>query len=246
MRRILIASAIFAGISASATAAVPGANIKVAGDVKPPTCKVNGGAQADLVYNLGGVSPALIPEDNAGYNGLPSVSNALNVVCDAATYLTFKATDTYSNAFVQAPGSADQLKNYVFSLVDASATGKAVGGVTYQFNNITADSRPVYISRANDGDYPDDGSSWFPEWRIMKGATSGWTKTQQRNVARDNLDLIQAKIFTINIYVYNFGIINGYADTYLLPKSVLKKQGIDLTKPVNFTGNVLMTFNFGI
>lgn len=246
MRRILIAAAIFAGISASASAAVPGANIKVGGAFTPPTCKVNGGAQADLVYNLGGVSPTLIPEDNAGYNGFPPVSNRLTVVCDAATYLTFKATDTYSNEFVQPPGMSAKIKNYVFGLVDASDNEKTVGGVTYEWSNITADGQPMYISRANDSSYPDDGSSWYPEIRMMKGATSGWTKTQQRNVAKDDLDLIPAKIFSTNIYVNRNGIAHGYADTYLLPKSELKKQGVDLTKPVNFSGNVLMTFNFGI
>lgn len=243
MRRILIASAIFAGISASATAAVPGANIKVAGDVKPPTCKVNGGAQADLVYNLGGVSPALIPEDNAGYNGLPSVSNALNVVCDAATYLTFKATDTYSNPFVQGPGMNINFRAHAFNLVDASAPEKTVGGVSFMWTDVKVDGRNAYISRANDGQNDNGAWSW-PVW-IIKAATSGWTKTQQSYVAPAELDLIAGKEFSANITTFNINAY-GYALQYLLPKSELKKQGVDLTKPVNFTGNVLMTFNFGI
>lgn len=240
MRNILLSMAALT-VSASATAA-PVANLKINGDITPPTCTVNGGEQADLVYDLGAVSPALIPEANAGYR-LPKVSNTLTVVCDAATYLTFKATDTSSNSFVQAPGMNSNLRASAFNLVDASEPDKTVGGVSYQWSNVTVDGQAAYLSRANDGD--NDNGTWSSAVRIVKGATTGWTKTQQQYVDPAALDLIAAKEFSANIYTHNAGV-NGYANTYLLPKAQLTEQGVDLTRPVNYIGNTLLTFNFGI
>lgn len=241
MRNTLIS---MAALTVPATSmAAPVANLKINGDITPPTCTVNGSEQADLVYDLGAVSPALIPEANAGYNDLPSISNTLTVVCDAATYLTFKATDTYPNEFILAPGMNSNYRAHAFNLVDAAAPGKTVGGVSYRWKNVTADGQVVYLSRANDGDH--DNGTWSTKDWIVKGATTGWTKSQQRYVDPAALDLIAAKEFSASIS-NSHNINYGYSTTYLLPKAQLAEQGVDLTRPVNYTGNTLLTFNFGI
>nr|MBO8919322.1 type 1 fimbrial protein [Proteus mirabilis] len=65
-------------------AKTPVANLKINGDIKPPTCTINGG-NVDLVYNLGNISPSVIPNDMT-YNQLPSISNTLTVTCDSSTF----------------------------------------------------------------------------------------------------------------------------------------------------------------
>ncbi|WP_162304274.1 type 1 fimbrial protein [Serratia sp. 3ACOL1] len=228
-------------VSATATAA-PVANLKINGDIKPPTCTVNGGDQADLIYNLGAVSPSVIPQ-STGYNGLLKNSNTLTVSCDAATYLTFKATDVYPNPFIQAPGMNINYRAHAFNMVDVNAPDKTVGGISYYWKTVTADGQTAFISRANDG--TGDNGTWSrPNW-LVKDATSGWTKTQQTYVNPTDLDLLSAKEFSatlINDNTLNF----GWALTYLLSKDELTKQGIDISNGVDYTSNVTLTFNFGV
>ncbi|CAM4039341.1 type 1 fimbrial protein [Rahnella bruchi] len=235
---ILVASVL---ASASVTAA-PVANLKINGDIKPPTCTVNGGDQADLVYNLGAVSPSVIPQSK-GYNGLPALSNKLTVTCDAATYLTFKATDTYQNPLIQAPWMAPNLKTINFNLVDANSPEKTVGGVSYVWTKPTADGKTVSISRANDG-VEDDGV-WAGATIMVKDATNGWTTNQQKYVAPAELELVSAKVFSANI-VNSAVTHSGLQDTYLLSKDELVKQGVDLSEGLDYTGNTMLTFNFGV
>ncbi len=227
---------------AGSVAAAPVANLKINGDIKPPTCTVNGGDQADLIYNLGAVSPSVIPQ-SAGYNGLPSVANTLTVDCDAATYLTFKATDNYQNPFVQAPEMNNNFKVHAFSLVDVNAPAKTVGGITYKWRNVSADGVTAYLSRANDGPN-DDGKSVAAE-QMVKNATNGWTMTQQKFVSPSALDLISGKEFSAELY-NEISISYGWSHTYLLSKDELTKQGVDFSEGVDYTGNVLLTFNFGV
>jgi type 1 fimbria pilin len=238
MNKQSIGMAIAVLVSASVTAA-PVANLKISGDIKPPTCMVNGNEQADLIYNLGAVSPSVIPQ-SAGYNGLPRVSNTLTVSCDAATYLTFKATDTYPNDFILGPGMNEKYKSISFNLVDANSPDKTVGGVQYRWESVQADGDEVYISRANDG-----GDSWPMDTKLVKGVTNGWTKTQQKYVDPAELELVSARNFSATF----FNAVNttdGWKNTYLLPKDELAKQGVDLSNGIDYISNVILTFNFGV
>ncbi|CAI0831704.1 TPA: fimbrial protein [Serratia fonticola] len=231
-----------ASVLACATAtAVPVANLKINGDIKPPTCTVNGGEQADLIYNLGAVSPSLIHQSK-GYNALPGAKNNLTVDCDAATYLTFKATDNYLNPFIQVASMNSSKKSSTFNLVDASSADKTVGGVSYRWESVEADGATVYISRANDGT---DDVAYTDGRQLVRGATNGWTKTQQKYVEPSELNLVSAKTFSTDIYTFN-GIIENWSGTYILPKDELDKQGVDISNGVDYTSNVTLTFNFGI
>lgn len=228
--------------AAGSAVAAPVANLKINGDIKPPTCTVNGGDQADLIYNLGAVSPSVIPQ-STGYNGLPAIANTLTVSCDATTYLTFKATDSYQNPFIQAPGMNINFKAHAFNLVDASAPTKTVGGITYTWSKVTADGQTAYISRANDGS--DDNGTWAANYRLVKDATNGWTKTLQQYVSPTDLDLLSAKEFSATLKNDNT-MAYGWSQTYLLSKDELTKQGVDISNGVDYTSNVTLTFNFGV
>lgn len=235
---ILVASV----LASTCVTAAPVANLKINGDIKPPTCTVNGGDQADLIYNLGAVSPSVIPQ-SAGYNGLPSISNTLTVDCDAATYLTFKATDTYQNPFIQPPGMNSNFRAHSFNLVDVNAPDKTIGGISYTWSDVQADGNAAYLSRANDG--TNDNGTWAGEHWMIKDATNGWTKTQQKFVDSSQLDLISAKEFSASLI--NKTTINyGWSTTYILSKDELEKQGVDISDGIDYTGNVMLTFNFGV
>lgn len=62
-------------LSTSALSA-PVGNLKVLGDIKPPTCTVNGSSETELFYNFDNISPSIIPQDSV-YNGLPELQNSL-------------------------------------------------------------------------------------------------------------------------------------------------------------------------
>ncbi|WP_447875461.1 fimbrial protein [Serratia fonticola] len=243
MNKRILGLVVAASVLACATAtAAPVANLKINGDIKPPTCTVNGGEQADLIYNLGAVSPSLIPQ-STGYNSLPKVYNKLTVDCDAPTYLTFKSTDNYQNAFIEAPGMLGSYKSIIFNLVDANSPDKTVGGISYSWENVTADGKNAYLSRANDGLI--DNNSFASSTQMIKGATVGWTSVQQKYVSPDELQLVSAKNFTAQF----FNPVNSYSGwglTYLLSKDELIKQGVDISEGVDYTGNVILTFNFGV
>ncbi|WP_421649299.1 hypothetical protein [Moellerella wisconsensis] len=72
--------------------------IKVTGDIKPPTCTVNGSTQNNLVFDLGKISPSLIPQSTIYKYDIKTAQGTITVACDANTYLTFKAIDTYGDA----------------------------------------------------------------------------------------------------------------------------------------------------
>ncbi|NXZ88103.1 type 1 fimbrial protein [Serratia fonticola] len=221
----------------------PVANLKINGEVIPPTCTINSVEQADLVFEFGTVAPKEIPASGKGYNFLPSLKNDLTVLCDAKTYLTFKPVDMYTNEFIMPPNMPVTYDSHVFKMVDAAAPEKTIGGITYMWLDVYADGVPAFLSRANDG--TNDSGQWARANWFVKNATIGWTKKQQIAVPRSELDLISAKEFKASIYNYT-GVGYGYSGTYILPVSELTKQGIDISEGVNYTSNVALVFNFGI
>ena len=229
-------------VTLSSTAlSAPIANLKVTGDIKPPTCTVNGGDN-DLLYNFGNISPSVIPQDTT-YNNLPSLSNNLTVTCDAETFLTFKATDNYPNAFIQTPGMNINYRAHTFNLVDSSDTSKTIGGIAYEWKNVKVDGNQAYISRANDGD--NDNGTWSSNIRLIKNATNGWTSEQQKYVNPSELELISGKNFEAALY-NSVGVSYGVARTYIHSKSMLTDDGIDIANGVDYVGQTILTFNFGI
>ena len=243
MKKVLLSLAMLSIISTPVLAKTPVANLKINGDIKPPTCTINGG-DADLVYNLGNISPSVIPNDMT-YNQLPSISNTLTVTCDTSTFLTFRATDGYPNSFIQTPDMNINFRAHAFNLVDSADTSKTVGGITYRWKDVTVDGKDAYLSRANDGDSGYDNGKWSNESQIVKGATIGWTAEQQQYVSPDKLNLLSGKAFKATFYNEN-KIVYNVALTYLHSKKMLTEDGTDLTMGLDYTGQVILTFNFEV
>lgn len=76
-------------LSAAALSA-PIANLKVTGSITPPTCLINGATEDTFTYDFD-ISPGIFPA--SGNLVLDPQSQNIEVVCDAATYLTFTAVD---------------------------------------------------------------------------------------------------------------------------------------------------------
>ncbi|WP_439889893.1 DUF1120 domain-containing protein [Ralstonia sp. 25C] len=86
----LVALAALTLAAATAHAAAPTAELKVAGTLKAPTCTV---AVADGgVYDFGSISPTRI-QPGTTHTKLDSLKKVWTVTCDADTYLAHSATD---------------------------------------------------------------------------------------------------------------------------------------------------------
>lgn len=223
-------------VSSVGWAASPVANIKITGNIKPPTCIVNGGNN-ELLYALGNYSPGLIPA--TVIYPLPSLSNLLVVSCDAETYLTFRAIDAHADVETIIPDTESILiRIATFNLVNAENTAQQIGGISFLWSNVTVDSNPAYISRANDND---EHSDWNVPNTLTKNITNGWTSITQKDVPLDELALLPGKTFSATFY--NRSDNNR---SYLLPRDTLNKNNVDLSDHIDFIGQAILTFNFGI
>ncbi|MCW2257592.1 type 1 fimbria pilin [Providencia alcalifaciens] len=242
MKKIFVLPSLVACLSTSALAAGPVANIQVTGDIKPPTCTVNGGDN-DLVYSFGNISPSVIPQ-NTTYNSLPSLSNNLTVTCDADTFLTFKATDNYPNGYTPTPGMNVNYESALFNLVSAEDTTKTIGGIIFIYSNILVDGKTQFLSKADDAPY------WNGTWGgsfITIGATTGFTSIQQANVALSDLSLISGKEFSFDISnrVGEY-MSTGVGYTIIHSKTMLANNEVDITNGLDYLGQAILTFSFGV
>ncbi|EMI5493088.1 fimbrial protein [Providencia stuartii] len=234
MKKIALGLSLLGALVSNAALSTPTANIKVIGDIKPPTCNVNGGDN-DLVFDLGKISPSLIPK--TGLYALPEISKPLNVSCDAATYLTFTMSDTYPiTDFINQLSS--QRKDITYGLVDA-ATGKEVGGISFTIKDITVDGQPSFMSATQ-------GSSWTvaSASNLSKNRVAGWTKTAQNSsvTSPSNLNLISGKQFGATIHTF----AGEWSYSFIKGTDSLDAEGIDISNGLDFVGQAIMTFNFGV
>ena len=83
MKKVLLSLTMLAIISTPVLAKSPVANLKINGDIKPPTCTINGVTQSDVIFDLGKISPSLIPKSsNYIY---PHNTTSTNVTIECAT-----------------------------------------------------------------------------------------------------------------------------------------------------------------
>ncbi|MCW2256075.1 type 1 fimbria pilin [Providencia alcalifaciens] len=220
----------------------PVGNLKVLGDIKPPTCTVNGSSETELFYNFDNISPSIIPQDSV-YNGLPELQNSLVIECDAITYLSFKAQDFYNTNIYPAIDWSNNRINATFALMDATNTNNTIGGIEYEIENPEVDGEAVNFSRGNDGI---GKAEWGGATRILKGSTMGWTKTENDDVSPQDFDFVPGKIFSATIKNSSSLYKGKTNNTYILPKSKLQEQGVNLSEGIDFVGNTILTFNFGL
>ena len=231
MKKLLLSLTMLAIISTPVLAKSPVANLKINGDIKPPTCTINGATQSDMIFDYGVISPTLIPQSkNYEYpNGI--VQNTVTIECDAKTYLTFTASDTYADTELSVNNTSGW-----FHLVDKANPENTVGAADFIWSDATVDGKPAFISRAND--VAITGKSYNNV--LYKGPTNGWTSEQQSGVDKNALALIPGEVFQSN---FRHGNSNG---TFILSKDELSKKGIDLSNGLDFIGEAVLTFNFGV
>lgn len=223
----------FASLSTAALSA-PTANIQVTGDIKPPTCTVNGATQSDVIFDLGKISPSLIPQSQNYKYPTDATANSITVECDANTYLTFNAIDVYGD--IPLDVGTTSKKDGIFHLVDNDNTTTSVGGILFIWSRSTVDGNPAYISRANDVPLSFTGDSTV----LAKRVTNGWTATQQTSVDKNELDLIAGKVFSTTL---RQGVSSS---AFILSRDALSEKEIDITNGLDFMGEVVLTFNFGV
>ena len=231
MKKVLLSLTMLAIISTPVLAKSPVANLKINGDIKPPTCTVNGATQRDVIFDYGVISPTLIPQSTVYSYSDIGVQNTVTIECDAKTYLTFTASDTYADTELSVNNTSGW-----FHLVDKANPETAVGAAFFAWDNVTVDSKPAYISRANDVSIT--GTSYNNA--LYKGPTNGWTSEKQTSVDKNALALISGEIFQAS---FRQGMTMS---TFILSRDELSKKGIDLSNGLDFMGEAVLTFNFGV
>ncbi len=231
MKKVLLSLAMLAIISTPVLAKSPVANLKINGDIKPPTCTINGATQSDVIFDYGVISPTLIPQSTVYSYSDIGVQNTVTIECDAKTYLTFTASDTYADTELSVNNTSGW-----FHLVDKANPETAVGAAFFAWDNVTVDSKPAYISRAND--VAITGNKFNNV--LYKGPTNGWTSEQQSDINKNSLSLISGEIFQAS---FRQGLTMS---TFILSRDELSKKGIDLSNGLDFMGEAVLTFNFGV
>ena len=231
MKKLLLSLTMLAIISTPVLAKSPVANLKINGDIKPPTCTINGATQSDVIFDYGVISPTLIPQSTVYSYSDIGVQNTVTIECDAKTYLTFTASDTYADTELSVNNTSGW-----FHLVDKANPETAVGAAFFAWDNVTVDSKPAYISRANDVSIT--GTSYNNA--LYKGPTNGWTSEKQTSVDKNALALISGEIFQAS---FRQGMTMS---TFILSRDELSKKGIDLSNGLDFIGEAVLTFNFGV
>ncbi len=150
MKKTLLSLVMLTVISTPVLAKTPIANLKINGDIKPPTCTINGATQSDVIFDLGKISPSLIPKSSNYIYPHNTTSTNVTIECDANTYLTFKATDTYVNSQLDLDQTSKTKASGIFHLVNKDQVDTSVGGILFVWYNVTVDGKPAFISRAND------------------------------------------------------------------------------------------------
>ncbi len=231
MKKLLLSLTMLAIISTPVLAKSPVANLKINGDIKPPTCTINRATQSDVIFDYGVISPTLIPQSTVYSYSDIGVQNTVTIECDAKTYLTFTASDTYADTELSVNNTSGW-----FHLVDKANPETAVGAAFFAWDNVTVDSKPAYISRANDVSIT--GTSYNNA--LYKGPTNGWTSEKQTSVDKNALALISGEIFQAS---FRQGMTMS---TFILSRDELSKKGIDLSNGLDFMGEAVLTFNFGV
>lgn len=220
----LLAIALLA-IAGSAFAA-PVANLKIDGLVTPPTCTVNGAEQGELVTDFGAVSPSWLNRTGTGTTGakaLPAQVLPLTVTCDASTYLTFILTDTYQSA-------NKEISALPFSsaLVANNNKSISVGYNSYTMFNMAVDGKKAYFGRVY---------SAYGNTTILPGTVTGWTsESQVGGASTSTLKLVAGKVFTTDLTV----------SATLWSRERIAASGINLSEQVDYIGESVMAFSFGV
>ncbi len=228
MKKLLFSLATLIVMSTPALATPPGANLKINGDITPPTCTVNAGDN-DIIIDYGVISPSFIPAEENYALGAKSAN--IKISCDASNYLTLKVSDTYKTS------STDSAKISVFGLVNAKNTEQEIGGYIIDVIDIKVDNKRAYLGRVADKIWTGSSAT------IFKDTLTALTSEPQAQVDKNNLKLIAGKVFNAKIQI---GAYNESRYAYILSRKKLSQKNIDLTDGIDYIGEAVFTFNFGV
>lgn len=207
---VLISPAVFANTTA---------NIKVSGKVAMPTCLINGNEQSDVIFELAKTSPRYL--NQGSYTVLQSpVKKNVTVTCDAETYLTYRATDTYQST----PWPTSSADNYFF-MVHSDNADKSVGAVMFSVSNVTIDSKTAFV--ASDG---------------VTANNSVMTKKILNGFGTKSSTIFANKLTAGKVFSADFETSGVYINSI----NQLTAAGIDLTSNVDYQAEAVLAFNFGI
>lgn len=218
---------LFTAISTSALAVTPSAQLQINGDIKPPTCSINGGNQ-EIIFDYGNISPSIIPE-STNY-ALGSQYADIKISCDVDTFLTFTISDLF------AANKASTWKEGMFGLVNANDNQQEVGGYLIRISSVEIDGKKSFVGRVG-------GPDWKPHV-IVKDAITGWTSESQTVTNKNNLKLASGKIFSATLETGGAESNPDYG--YILSKQELNKENIDISEGLDYIGQATITFNFGV
>lgn len=218
---------LFTAISTSALAVTPSAQLQINGDIKPPTCSINGGNQ-EIIFDYGNISPSIIPE-STNYT-LGSQYADIKISCDVDTFLTFTISDLF------AANKASTWKEGMFGLVNANDNQQEVGGYLIRISSVEIDGKKSFVGRVG-------GPDWKP-YVIVKDAITGWTSESQAVTNKNNLKLASGKIFSATLETGGEESNPDYG--YILSKQELAKENIDISEGLDYIGQATITFSFGV
>ncbi|MBU9979621.1 type 1 fimbrial protein [Proteus mirabilis] len=227
MQKKILYLALLTIVSSSSFAATPSAKLKINGDIKPPTCTINGGNQ-EILFDYGNISPSIIPE-STNY-ALGSQYADIKISCDVDTFLTFTISDLF------AANKASTWKEGMFGLVNANDNQQEVGGYLIRISSVEIDGKKSFIGRVG-------GPDWKP-YVIVKDAITGWTSESQAITNKNNLKLASGKIFSATLETGGAESNPDYG--YILSKQELAKENIDISEGLDYIGQATIIFNFGV
>ena len=211
------------------------ANLKVSGDIKPPTCMVNGEEQTNIIYDMGKLSVDVIPMSNRYiFPENSKIKNTVTVTCDAETYLLFMATDLYESLNLPSTPVSPDIAHKYFHINGGKPA--ALGGVSFLVKDAKVNNNSGYVRRLYNSIHSTAG---LGQYVLTKGEYYGWSKANGESISKNEFmrSLIPGKVFSANFEQESM-FINSRND--------LAKANIELNDEVNYNAEAIITFNFSI
>lgn len=197
-------------LSGNVLAGGPTANLVVKGSLTPPPCTINGGENTDIEYNFD-VSPGAFPA--AGNLTRQGQAKTIDVICDAATYLSFTATDerdssvltTGANNFgLGIYGDDTKVGNYTIQMSNAKYK-KTANDTTYINSLIKpGTSSVITLNKTNDYEWGYNTGSNFA-YALGQIFSADFTVTPTINAALKNSDG-SAHLDGLTVLTFTFGV----------------------------------------
>lgn len=165
MKKTMISGAIISVVMMSmgtAMAANMSPELKVKGQMAIPSCQVS--IANDGVYDLGKIANSLISPNKD--TSLKTISNNLNVICEADTFLSFTVVDNRAS-------TSSSTASTSFGLGNVNGDGK-LGYYQMKLKGAAVDSTTTSLYSANKGSSSFSATS---ETYIDKNKVTGWAKS---------------------------------------------------------------------